>query len=312
MNSAPGVSSLTLQAAAKVNLCLRVLGRRADGYHEVETVLHTVGLWDRVTLVERPTGISVEVVRGEAPEGEANLCWQAASLLAERTSIRLGERGVSIELEKTIPPRSGLGGGSSDAAAALVGLCRLWGIDPPRRAADELASMAAELGADVPFFLRGGCCLARGKGEKLVPCPEMSAWLVLVAPERGVSTHQGYAALRRGATLGRRRAPSRPIQRFLDALKGGDLASIGAALHNDFEAAKIAGIDDALRAKRELLAGGCLGATMSGSGSAVFGLARDHAQAEQVAAALRANWPWVAVAPMVGAGSHLVEESQSG
>jgi 4-diphosphocytidyl-2-C-methyl-D-erythritol kinase len=294
------VTGLTIETAAKINLCLRVLGRRADAYHEVETVLHTVGVWDRIALYDHPTDISITVLTGDVPQGEDNLCWQAASRLAERTGIK---RGVSITVEKTIPPRSGLGGGSSDAGATLIGLTRLWALD---LRLEELEAIAAELGADVPFFLRGGCCLARGKGEKLVPCPDLSAWLVIVAPERGVSTAQAYAALRRGATLGRRRAPSRPIQRLIEALKAGDLSSVAAALHNDFEAARIAGIDDALRAKADLLAAGCLGAIMSGSGSAVFGIARDRAHAEKVAAPLRANWSSVWVSPTVGAGSHLL------
>jgi len=295
------VSGLTIQTAAKINLCLRVLGRRADGYHEVETVLHTVGVWDRVTIHDPGSSeISVSIAGGDAPEGEANLCWRAASLLAERTGAK---RGAAIALDKGIPLRSGLGGGSSDAAATLVGLSRLWGLDLPP---DELDAIAAEAGADVPFFLRGGCCLARGMGEKLTPCPELTAWLVIVAPERGVSTGQAYAALRRGATLGRRRAPSRPIKRLTDALKGGDVASVAGALHNDFEAAKIAGIDEALKAKEELLSAGCLGAAMSGSGSAVFGIARDRPHAEEVASLSRPNWHWVAVAPTVNAGDNLV------
>jgi 4-diphosphocytidyl-2-C-methyl-D-erythritol kinase len=294
------VSGLTIETAAKINLCLRVLGRRADGYHEVETVLHTVGVWDRVAIRDPESSeVSLSITGSQAPEGEANLCWRAASLLAERTGVK---RGAAIALHKGIPLRSGLGGGSSDAAATLVGLSRLWGLDLP---ADELDAIAAEVGADVPFFLRGGCWLARGMGEKLTPCPELTAWLVIVAPERGVSTGQAYAALRRGATLGRRRAPSRPIKRLMDALKSGDSASVAVSLHNDFEAAKIAGVDDALSAKTELLASGCLGAVMSGSGSAVFGIARDQGQAEQVASSSRRNWPWVAVAPTVGAGSHM-------
>jgi 4-diphosphocytidyl-2-C-methyl-D-erythritol kinase len=333
------VSGLLIETAAKVNLCLRVLGRRADGYHEVETVLHSVGVWDRLRLDDTDSSaITVTVAAGEVPpldsarggfslaggdpelaegppvesarsgarpsevqipEGEANLCWQAAALLAERAGVK---RGAAIVLEKGIPARSGLGGGSSDAAATLLGLVRLWDL---HLRPEELEAVAAEVGADVPFFLRGGCCLARGMGERLTPCPELSAWLVLVAPERGVPTGQAYAALRRGATLGRRRAQSRPIKRLLEALKTGEITSVAAALHNDFEAAKIAGVEEALRAKAELLAAGCLGAGMSGSGSAVFGIARDLPHAEEVVAQLRPNWPWVAAAPTLGAGHHL-------
>ncbi len=301
------MSGLIVETAAKINLCLRVLGRRADGYHEVETILHSVGVWDRIILCDHPTEISITVLRGDAPQGEDNLCWQAAARLAEHTGTK---RGVSIMVEKTIPPRSGLGGGSSDAGATLVAVDRLWGLDVRP---DELESIAAGLGADVPFFLRGGCCLARGKGERLVPCPEIAAWIVIIVPERGVSTAQAYAALRRGATLGRRRTPSRPIKRMLDTLKTCDplgreatgLTAVAGALHNDFEKAKIVGVDDALRAKADLLQAGCIGAAMTGSGSAVFGFARDQAHADEIAAALRETWSWVTVAPTVGAGHHV-------
>jgi 4-diphosphocytidyl-2-C-methyl-D-erythritol kinase len=283
---------LVIESPAKVNLCLRVLGRREDGYHDIETIFHAIGLYDRLTFTPRSEpGVEVDVTSGEAPQGEKNLCWKAAQLLMERTGVR---RGAYLSLEKRIPVRSGLGGGSSDAAAVLVGLSHLWELSMKP---DELATLAAEVGADVPFFLRGGCVLGRGKGERLTSCPGFAAWLVLVAPERGVSTAQAYASLRRGASLSKRRAPSAPVQKMLQALKQQDLALIAQALRNDFEAAPITGVETALEAKRELLAAGCLGATMSGSGSAVYGITREQAQAEVIAEALRGHWPWVAIAP---------------
>ena len=290
------MSALNIRTAAKINLCLRVLGRRADGYHEVETVLHTVGLWDRLELHEAEPGVlNVAATPEAAPQGKENLCWQAASLLRDRAKVK---RGAAIRVEKAIPMRSGLGGGSSDAAATLAGLVRLWELELDR---DEVAAIAAEIGADVPFFLRGGCCLARGRGEKLTPWPELSAWLVLVAPEQRVATAQAYAALRRGVTRGRRRDPSRPVQRLLAALRGGDPHALAGALHNDFESAAMAAIADALRAKQDLLQAGCIDAGMSGSGSAVYGIAPDEAAARQVASRVGVSWPWVAVAPTVSA-----------
>jgi len=295
------VTALTIRTAAKINLCLRVLGRRADGYHEIETVLHTVGLWDEIHLAETDSDtITLSSVSGEAPTDETNFCWQAASLLAARAKPK---RGVVIKIEKTIPFRSGLGGGSSDAAATLVGLVRLWNLD---LALDEVSGIAAEVGADIPFFLRGGCCLARGKGEKVTQLPDLSACLVLVAPARRISTSQAYVALKRGATRGGRRGTSRPVQRFLDALKQGDLPAVGSALHNDFESVAMAGVADALRAKQHLLDAGCLGAAMSGSGSAVFGLTADRQAAARMAAQLEGSWPWVAVVATVPSGSSMI------
>ncbi len=292
---------LSIRTAAKINLCLRVLGRRADGYHEIETVLHSVGIWDRLQIHDAEPGIlAVAATPETAPQGEDNLCWLAASLLRDRAKVK---RGATIRVEKAIPIRSGLGGGSSDAAATLVGLVRLWDLDLGR---DELEGLAADIGADVPFFLRGGCSLARGRGERLAAWPELSAWLVLVAPERRVSTAQAYAALKRGVTRGRRRDASRPMQRLLAALRKGDMGALSQALHNDFEGAAMAAIGDALQAKRDLLNAGCIGAAMSGSGSAVYGIAGDEAAAKQAASRLGAKWPWVAVAPTLSAEESLV------
>jgi 4-diphosphocytidyl-2-C-methyl-D-erythritol kinase len=123
------MSDLVVRTCAKVNFCLRVLGRRSDGYHEVETVLHTIGLWDRLHLSPLPgePRIALKVDVHEAPADESNLCWQAARLLSQRVNTPVG---VSIELEKSIPAAAGLGGGSSDAAATLAGLARMWRLDP--------------------------------------------------------------------------------------------------------------------------------------------------------------------------------------
>ncbi len=291
------MSGLTIQTAAKVNLCLRVLGRRPDRFHEVETILQTVSLWDRLALREAPDGgIPVEAAPEGAPQGEENLCWKAAEVLARHASTH---RGVSIGVEKKIPMRSGLGGGSSDAAATLAGLVRLWDLDI---APGDLEAVAAEVGSDVPFFLRGGACLARGHGERLTACPQLSAYLVLIVPEQRVPTAQAYAALGRGATRGRRRGPTRPVQRLLDALGEGDLSAVSSALHNDFEKADLRGVDEALRAKADLLAAGCLGAGMSGSGSAVFGIAAGRAEADDIASRARETWPWVEVVHTVPSG----------
>jgi 4-diphosphocytidyl-2-C-methyl-D-erythritol kinase len=295
------MTRVRVQTCAKVNFCLRVLGRRADGYHNVETVLQTVGLWDSVDLVAAPDrAITMQVTSPDAPADESNLCWRAASLMAEQVKT---DQGVAITLGKVIPVGAGFGGGSSDAAATLMGLARLWNAALSQ---EQLEALAATLGADVPFFLRGGCCLARGKGEKLESLPEVAAWLVIVIPERRVSTAQAYAALRRGSTRGRRRDLSRPIRKTIDALKLGTPQALAAALHNDFEAAPMSGIEDALRAKAALMEAGCLGASLSGSGSGAYGIAAGRESAERVAEQLRESWEWVRVAPTVPAGESLM------
>ena len=295
------MTGLTIRTSAKVNLCLRVLGRRADGYHEIETVLHTVGLWDRLSLSPIPgePRIALEANTPDVSLDEGNLCWRAADLIARHAKA---PDGVAIRLEKSIPVAAGLGGGSSDAAATLVGLARLWELD---LAPEEVASLAAQLGADVPFFLRGGCCLARGRGEELDPVPELSAWLVLVVPERRVPTAQAYAALRRGAARGRRKGLTRAAQRVVRALREGDVTALAGSLHNDFEDAGMAAIADAREAKAALVEAGCLGAVLSGSGPSVFGIAPDSQAAGAIAERLRPRWPWVLAVPTVPARDRL-------
>jgi len=296
------VSELLISTSAKVNFCLRVLGRRADGYHEVETVLHTIALWDRIRLspAAGDPRISLRVNSAEVPADDSNLCWRAADLLAKHTGAT---PAVSIELDKAIPAGAGLGGGSSDAAATLAGLIQMWGLDLPP---SDLADLAAEIGADVPFFLRGGCCLARGRGERLEDLPAIDAWLVLVVPERRVPTAQAYAALARGSARGRRRGLTRVAQRTVKALNAADTHGLAQSLQNDFEALAMPGIADAQHAKTALLDAGCLGAGLSGSGSAVFGIAPDEATANDVAARIRGRSGSVIVTRTLSPGRSLV------
>lgn len=296
------MSGVIVRTCAKVNLCLRVLGRRDDGFHEVQTVLHTVSLWDWVRLSPlRGDGeVSIRVTGGDVPADESNLCWRAARALAEHVHP---SGGVAIELEKSIPTGAGLGGGSSDAAATLVGLARLWEVDLKP---EEMEGIGASLGADVPFFLRGGCCLARGRGEKLEALPSVPLWMVVVAPERRVPTAQAYAALGRGTTSGRRRVVCRGVQRNMEAVKLGEAAAVAASLHNDFESLEMGGVAEAREVGPALKAAGCLGASLTGTGSAVFGIARDRVAADRAAAQMRTHWDWVEVVHTVAAGEGLV------
>lgn len=299
------MNTLTLHPAAKVNLSLRVMGRRSNGFHNVETILHTVGIRDTVQLTAREAGIELRVTGEQVPADASNLCWRAAELLAAQMKVT---RGAGIVLHKGIPVGAGLGGASSDAAAVLTGLARLWEVAPGPETMDRLA---AEIGSDVPFFLRGGCCLALGRGERLERLPPAALSLVVVAPERRMPTAQAYAALRRGASLAPRKSLSRATQRMLQAVKSGGAAGIAKALHNDFEALEMVGIAEALEAKAALLEAGCLGALLSGSGSAVFGLAPDARAAESIAEQMRARWGWVTPVPTVTAEESVVVEEQS-
>ncbi|OGO52155.1 MAG: 4-(cytidine 5'-diphospho)-2-C-methyl-D-erythritol kinase, partial [Chloroflexi bacterium RBG_16_68_14] len=192
------MTALRVRAPAKVNWTLEVLGRRPDGYHEVRTALQTIALSDWVTLTPAD-GLSLALSGEAGPLAseplEANLAYRAA----ERLRGELGghARGVRIAIEKHVPVAAGLGGGSSDAAAVLRGLRRLWQLDIPD---DELATLAAELGADVPFFLRGGAALASGRGEVLETLPDAPLrWVFIMFPLHTPApdkTARMYAALR--------------------------------------------------------------------------------------------------------------------
>ncbi|MGC8873507.1 MAG: 4-(cytidine 5'-diphospho)-2-C-methyl-D-erythritol kinase [Chloroflexia bacterium] len=180
----------TWRAYAKINLCLEVLGRRRDGYHEVLTILQTVDLYD--TLAFEPADDLTLTCSDRRLEGEGNLVLRAARLLQRAAGV---DRGATIHLEKRIPTAAGLGGGSSDAAVTLLALSSLWGL---RMTRSNLENLATALGADVPFFLYGGTALAEGRGDRLSPLPALAEhWVVLVCPPLEIpdKTSLMYASL---------------------------------------------------------------------------------------------------------------------
>ena len=261
--------SLTLRTSAKVNLVLEVLGKRADGYHELSTVLQAVDLFDRLVL-EEDEAFALRTTDPELPTDDANLVVRAARLLREAAGVN---RGARIVLEKRIPVAAGLGGGSSDAAATLWGLNHLWRLGWGR---ERLAGLAAELGADVPFFLGGGRILATGRGEQLKPLPASPAMsLVLVKPRFPLSTREVYARVPPGL-----RDDGSRTSRLVRALASRDSSRVAASLYNVLEAVVEPAYPEITRIKQALLSAGALGSVMSGSGPTVLGVARspDHAR----------------------------------
>ncbi|MBE3553675.1 MAG: 4-(cytidine 5'-diphospho)-2-C-methyl-D-erythritol kinase, partial [Thermicanus sp.] len=213
-------------APAKINLTLDVLGKRADGYHEVKMVMTTIDLSDRLTLIKAGDGgIYVTSSTGVIPTDERNLAYQAALLLKRELHVK---EGVKIYIEKKIPVAAGLAGGSSDAAATLKGLNKLWnlGLD-----LDQLAGLGARLGSDVPFILYGGTTLATGRGEVLTPLPSPPpSWVVLAKPPIGVSTSEVYGKLRLD------QIKERPDhERMLKALAEKDFSGVVASMGNVLE-----------------------------------------------------------------------------
>ncbi len=272
MTAAPerpsGPPELGLDAPAKINLFLEVLGKREDGYHEIETVMQAVGLSDRLEFWRRPAGeFSISVAGGPAPADEDNLALRAARLLARESGE---QEGIHIHLEKRIPVGGGLGGGSSDAAAALRGLDRLWGLGARR---EDLANIGSKLGSDVNFFLSGGTAVCRGRGELVEPLEVHHAINVLLyIPQRQVATRDIYARLRMPLTSGRRSCHT-----ITKALKQGAFEDGGRELFNRLEEPVFELYPDLAAARSVLTGEGALGTLLSGSGSTVFVLTTPEA-----------------------------------
>lgn len=272
------------KAYAKVNLTLAVGEKRPDGYHEVVSVMQRVSLCDTLTAEQTREGITLTCSDPALPSGEENLAHRAASLFFRETGIA---GGAALTLEKRIPSQAGLGGGSSDAASALLALRKLYA---PALPDTELETMAAALGSDVPFFIRGGTQLATGRGEVLSPLPPLTdGWFVIVKPTESFSTPSMY---RRLDEL----PPQSPQSDGMTAALGaGELRAVAAALCNSFERAVPP--DSAVWVIREALrAQGALAAMLSGSGSAVFGLFDTETAARAAVEALRPAWPEIFLA----------------
>ena len=284
VSTRPQAGHVRVRAHAKINLDLRVGARRADGFHHLTTILQSIALHDTVTLraVEGPC--RVRCAAADVPQGEGNLVWLAAHRLWRALGRRGDPRGVAITIAKRIPVAAGLGGGTADAIAALQGLCRLWDASPgPRR----LHEVAAEMGADGPFFLVGGTGLGVGRGDDVFPLEELGRhWVVIVVPPRRVSTAAAYGWMDRDvATSARRGRRSIGGMRRLPPVAGSTLDL--TALTNDLER-PVARRRPEIRAATRMLAGaGALTAAMTGSGSAVFGLFTRRASAIEAARGVR-------------------------
>jgi 4-diphosphocytidyl-2-C-methyl-D-erythritol kinase len=277
------VSALRALCPAKINLGLRVLGRRPDGYHEIVTLFQAIDLWDVVQ--GEPAGtLSLTVSGASIPADEDNLVLRAARLLQERITPSRG-RGARLRLEKSIPVGGGLGGGSSDAAGTLLLLNLLWelGLD-----GTELSILAGALGSDVPFFLVGGTALGTGRGEHVVPQPAISERAVLLGcPPFGLSTAEVYRAL--AAPLTAPLADVTVPRLFVKFAEGNDFAPAT----NDLEAAAFGMRHELATFRDDLLRLGAEVALLSGSGSTVFGLFRAGTDVMAIAESMRsafAGW----------------------
>jgi 4-diphosphocytidyl-2-C-methyl-D-erythritol kinase len=283
-----GPVEIVIQTPAKLNLFFEVLGKRADGYHEIETLMCPIDLCDTLYFQETSSenlelqcawGMTSQGGSGfdDVPRDGKNLVWRAIELVRRWTGTR---QGAKLRLVKRIPTAAGLGGGSSDAAAALMAANAGWKLDLPP---SELAALAAELGSDVPFFLQGGPAVCRGRGERIEPAAGLGLMnFVVVRPPQGLATAAVYGACR---------PPQSPqaLQPLVDALRQGDLRRSGRLLFNRLQEAAEQLSPWIARLARLMAAEDCLGHGMSGSGTAYFALFRSALLARRVARRLRAR-----------------------
>ncbi len=267
---------MKIRSLAKINLGLEIVRRRADGYHELRTLFQAIDFSDVLEFELSQTGkISLSGDASSIPWDDRNLVFQAAQLLKRTYSVR---RGVSIRVAKSIPAGRGLGGGSSNAAMTLFALNELWGLGLSRC---QLHEAAAELGADVPYFLEGGFCLGQGRGDKLKVLPDLPPlYCVLALPDHPVSTADAYGRLRLTSP-----DKDSKINKFLAQGEFGLLARLENRLEETVLSLypRLKEYKDFFREREAVLS------LMSGSGSAVFGLYRDRVRAEQALADLRSR-----------------------
>lgn len=302
---------LTVSSRAKINWTLEVLGKRPDGYHELRTLLQTVDLADTLILTPVDSGISIGCDHPEVPLDERNLVHRAARLLLEHTGI---ERGVRIEITKRIPTAAGLGGGSSNAAATLLALCQLWGLELKL---SELITIGSRIGADVPFFFFGGTCLGVGRGDEVYPVGEITADFMLLV-NGGILVPSGdvYANLPTHLTSSSVWA-SRPMpvtHRVVcetsrraatpALLLNQELGQQADWMRNDLELPVLAKYPRIAAVRQQLLDLGACNSMMSGSGSTVFAVFDNDRTRQDAAEVLRQDGWWCAPVRTVTRNDH--------
>ena len=273
-------NDISLKALAKINLGLDVVRRREDGYHEVRMIMQTIHLYDRLDIKRtKAPGIQIQTNLSFLPVNENNLIYKAAKLLMDEFSIT---DGVSVKLDKRIPVAAGMAGGSTDAAAMLIGVNRLFSLGLTKR---ELMERGVQIGADVPYCIMRGTALAEGIGEALGPLPPMVKCPVLIAkPSISVSTKFVYQNLKLDDTT-----IHPDIDRLIDDIKAKNLHDIAAHMGNVLETVTIPNYPVIDEIKKHMLSNGAVGAMMSGSGPTVFGLFDDEDTAKKAYKAMRSS-----------------------
>ena len=269
--------STFINAYAKINLTLDITGKREDGYHLMRMVMQSVSLCDRLTLTQGEPGIHIRCGRVGVPCNESNTAYKAAAAFFAFSGT---EPRITIEIQKNIPSRAGLGGGSADAAAVLHALNGMYGTG---YSLETLCEIGVKAGADVPFCILGGTALAEGIGERLTVLPPLPhCYVVICKPPVGINTKKAFALV----------DSSKVTDTFSDAMlravHAGDIRAVAESLGNDFE--QVLHLEDVTRIKQLMKSMGALGACMTGSGSAVYGIFDDAAAAAACKASLKKEY----------------------
>lgn len=305
MKHVEGLRQLIIHAYAKINLTLDILGKRADGYHDLKMVMQSVGLYDIISVkLNKNTGIYVKSSSALLADDESNTAYKAAKCFFE--ACGMNGCGAFIDMEKRIPMEAGMAGGSADAAAVIIALDRLCGT---KLSENRLWAIGEKVGADVPFCLSGGTMLAEGKGERLTRLPELSSFadaplILLCKPEIGVSTGRAYAAVDHCDPAVLRRPDAEAMR---EALAAQDVKGVAENLGNVFE--QVLRIDECESIKSTMMKEGALGACMTGSGTTVFGLFDSEAAAQQACLTLGASYKNTFLTSAVAWGCKIVSES---
>jgi len=268
------MKEIEIKSYSKINLTLNILGKRRDGYHDLETIMQSINLTDRIFIKEEKEGIKIKCSHPLVPTDTQSLTYRSAEKILSRYRIK---KGVKIEIDKKIPLASGMAGGSANSASILVGINKLFALSLSNK---DLSEIGEELGMDVPFCIQNGTALAYHRGEKVTPLPPINPplWIILINPGFEIPTKWAYNNFDL-SLINKEKNNTRAI---LKALKEGGLEGIANNLFNSFEGLIIKKYPEIGNIKDRLIKEGALGALMSGSGPTVFGIAQNKEQALKI------------------------------
>ena len=276
------MKEIEIDSYSKINLTLNILAKRQDGYHDIETIMQSINLADRIFIKEEKEGIKIKCSHPLVPVDSQSLTYRSAEKILRRYRIT---RGVKIEIDKKIPLASGMAGGSANSASILVGINKLFALNLSNK---DLREIGEELGMDVPFCIQNGTALAYHKGEKVTPLSPINPplWIIIINPGFEIPTKWAYNNL----NLEWLKKEKNNTKGMLNALKEGELPGIAKNLFNSFEGLIIKKYPEIGKIKDRLIEGGALGALMSGSGPTVFGIAQNKEQALKIYEKLKSEY----------------------